>query len=139
MANKVDHATAEAEFTRWAEAWEIDTDTANMSEEDRDSFNSQKAKLLNAIKRGRLSFDEEKDALDYILAYPDNVETQQVTMKRPGGAGLMEMDKYKERENVHKTYAVLGEMTGKTTAFFSKLDGIDVKPFLAVSSLFLAS
>ena len=127
----------EDEFNRWAEAWEIDTDTENMIEEDRDDFRGHKAKIINAMKRGRLIYKDDEDILEYTLAKSE--ENKVVKIARPRGRALIEMDRYKDREGVHKTYAVLGAMTMKEPKFFSNLDGIDLKPFMSVVALFLAS
>ena len=135
--NKESNFVHESEFDRWAEAWEIDTDVDNMTEEDRDGFRTEKGKLIKAMKRGRLVYDDDKDVLIYTTCKKD--EPENIEIARPKGDGLMAMDKYKDREGVHKTYAVLGQMTKKSPAFFSGLDGIDLKPFLSVVSLFLAS
>lgn len=137
MREREKESIYESDFDRWAEAWEIDTDIESMTEEDRDGFRAEKAKLVNAMKRGRLVYDDTEDVLIYTTDKQD--ENESVKIKRPKGAGLMEMDKYKDREGVHKTYAVLGTMTGKSPRFFSNLDGIDLKPFLSVVTLFLAS
>ena len=125
----------EDEFTHWAEAWEIDTDVDDMTEEDRDDFRGHKHKLINAMKRGRLVYKEDEDILEYTLLKSEGM----VTIARPKGAGIMEADRYKQREGVHQTYAILGAMTGKPTNFFSNLDAIDLKPFLSVVSLFFGS
>ena len=131
----VDLETAEAEFLKWAEDWEIDTATENMDEEEKADFEGQKIKIIRAMRHGRMSYDRESEALKYIGKFA----TDEVSIKRPKGAALMAMDKYKDREGVHKTYAVMGAMTGKDAAYFSRLDGIDLKPHLAVITLFLAS
>jgi len=136
---KIDHELAEDEFERFCESWEIDNDTENMSEEDRDEFNSQKSKLMNAIKRNRLVFHDDDESFSYTFAKPEKSKCDNIIIKRPQGSALIEMDRYKEREGVHKTYAMLGAMTGKDTKFFSGLDGIDLKVFMAVIQLFLAS
>jgi hypothetical protein len=132
---KEDKSIHDAEFDRWAEAWEIDIDAESMTEEDRDDFRGHKAKLTNAMKRGRLVYEDETDSLKYTLAKSEG----EVRIERPRGSALIAMDKYKDREGVHKTYAVLGVMTKKEPKFFSNLDGIDLKPFLSVVALFLAS
>ncbi|MBP7735954.1 MAG: hypothetical protein KA369_08280 [Spirochaetes bacterium] len=137
--SKIDNETAELEFNRLCEAWEIDNDTENMTEEDRSSFNGQKAKILNAVRRGRLIVEEDGEVLTYTFAKADTAGCERITIKRPNGAGIISMDRYKDREGIHKTYAVLASMTGKDTSFFSKLDGIDIKVPLAVVALFLAS
>ncbi len=131
----VDLETAEGEFQQWAEDWEIDTATADMNDEEKTDFQGQKIKIIRAMRHGRMSYDQESQTLKYC----GKIETDEVTIKRPKGAALMAMDKYKDREGVHKTYAVMAAMTGKDASYFSRLDGIDLKPHLAVVTLFLAS
>jgi len=132
----IDKDTAEVEFLRFCEEWEIDADTADMNEDDKVGFEQQKSKILKAIVKGRLAVNDD-GSLTYTLSRSS--ENIDVIIKRPGGAALMEMDKYKDRESMHKIYSVLGSMTGKPPSFFSNLDGIDLKPFTAVVALFLAS
>lgn len=143
MSDKVenkgcDAETAELEFEKFCDAWEIDNDTAGMNDEDKTAFEGQKAKIINSIKRGRFLFESDK----VVYTVSDKTEKhagEKITIERPKGAALMEMDKYKDREGVHKTYSVLAAMSGKEPKFISWLDGIDVKPLLAVVTLFLAS
>jgi hypothetical protein len=132
---KIDLETAENEFDNWAESWEIDTDIENFDDEEKTDFKTQKNKIIKAFRYGRLRFNEEDETLIYNCI---DIE-KEVIIKRPKGRSLMQMDKYKDRESVHKTYAVLGAMTGKLPKFFSEMDGIDLKPFMAVVTLFLAS
>lgn len=129
----IDNDTAEKEFETFCEDWEIDNDITSMNEEDKTAFGGHKAKIINAIKRGRLKFDTDKSVLIY------NIDGNEVVLSVPKGAAYMEMDKYKDREGVHKTYAVLGAMTGKNAAFFSNMDGRHLKTFMSVVALFLAS
>ncbi len=126
----VDRETAKDEFNRFCEAWEIDDDTAGMDEEDKAAFEGNKAKIINAIMRGRLSFQD-----DNTLLFDTGEE--KITIKIPQGATYMEMDRYKDREGVHKAYAVLGGMTGKSPAFFARMDGRRLKPLMGIISLFL--
>ena len=132
---KVDLEMAEDEFNAWAEDWEIDTETEDMDDEDKTDFTTQKLKLIRAMRYGRLEYNRE----DETLKYTGKIKEGEVKIKRPSGAAMMAMDKYKDREGVHKTYAILAAMTGKSANYFSSLDGIDLKPYLAVVTLFLAS
>lgn len=131
----VDLETAESEFLKWAEDWEIDTATEDMNDEEKTDFEGQKIKIIRAMRYGRMAYDGESENLKYTGKYA----LEEVSIKRPKGAALMAMDKYKDREGVHKTYAVMAAMTGKDASYFSRLDGIDLKPHLAVVTLFLAS
>lgn len=49
----------------------------------------------------------------------------------------MSMDNYKEKENVHKMYSVIGNMIGRDPKFISNLDGADSKLLQAVMILFI--
>ena len=135
---KIEKSVAVEEFDQWCEDWEIDNETANMSDEEKTDFEGQKAKIVNAIRRGRLVFADGVFKYTISERSNDKLSGQEIIIERPKGAALMEMDKYKDRQGVHKTYAVLAAMTKKESSFFSSLDGIDVKPFLAVVTLFLA-
>lgn len=126
----VDRETAKAEFDRWCDAWEIDDDVTGMDDEDKTAFEGGKAKIINAIMRGRLSLED-----DNTLLFDTGEE--KITVKIPQGAAYMEMDRYKDREGVHKAYAVLGAMTGKSPAFFARMDGRRLKPLMGIISLFL--
>lgn len=135
--NKVDRETANDEFVRFCEDWEIDCDESGMTQDDKIDFQSQKSKIVNAIMKGRMIYENE--CLKYTVSdKSEKLAGNEVTIKRPKGAAYMEMDRFKDREGVHKTYAVLAAMTGQPDSFFAKLDGIDLKPFMAVVTLFLA-
>ena len=134
---KVDKKTAEQDFNCFAEAWEIDTDVEEMTQEDRDSFNDQKRKIVKAIRIGRASVDGKGD-IAYVLKEPVH-SVDSLTLTMPRGEGYMEMDRYKEQQSVRKFMAVMGHMSGKPVKVFSDMSGIDVKFCMAVSTLFLAS
>jgi hypothetical protein len=135
---KVDKETAELEYLRFAELWEIDDDVENMKEEDAESYGAQKAKVMNSIERGRLMINDE-GILTYYFKEFDKVGCESVEIHRPGGAALMAMDRAKDRENIKKIFSSLAAMTKKDASFFSRMDGIDLKPFMAIYSLFLNS
>lgn len=134
--NTVDIQTATEEFNRFCEDWEIDFDESGMNAEEKVDFQSIKNKILKAIQKGRLAFDN--GVLIYTISRTEKFIGQQVHIRRPQGAAYMEMDRYKDQEGVHKIYAVLGAMTGKEPSFFANMDGIDIKPFQSIVSLFLA-
>jgi len=135
--NKVDRETASDMFMRFCEDWEIDCDESGMTQDDKIDFESQKSKIVNSVMKGRLIYENE--CLVYTVSSKSTgLEGQEIKIQRPKGAAYMEMDRFKDREGVHKTYAVLSAMTGQPSSFFAKLDGIDLKPFMAVVTLFLA-
>ena len=133
----VDKKTAGEDFNRFATAWEIDTDVADMKQEDRDSFEDQKRKVVKAIMIGRAAVDEDGNIVYGLKDQVHGVDS--VTLRMPRGEGYMEMDRFKEQQGVHKFMAVMGHMTGKQVKVFSGMSGIDIKFCMAVATLFLAS
>jgi len=137
--NKIDRETAVDSFNLFCENWEIDCDESGMNQDDKIDFESQKSKIVNAIMKGRMVYDD-SGIIKYTISEKsgEKLQGKEISIRRPKGAAYMEMDRFKDRQGVHKTYAVLSAMTGQDEAFFSKLDGIDLKPFMAVVTLFLA-
>lgn len=134
----IDQETAEAEFERFVDAWEIDGEVETMNEESRDGFEQHQRTIVRAIKQGRLLFDDEARAT---IKLPNTTEwaESELTLKVPTGAAMLKWDNYKEGKNVHKMNAMLGAMSGKNPAVFPKIDARDLKPAMAVATLFLAS
>lgn len=135
---QVDKETANECFDQFCEDWEIDNETADMTDEEKTDFEALKTKIIYAIKKGRLVFED--GSFKYTVSEKSNEKFsgQEVVIKRPLGDAYMEMDKYKDRQGVHKTYAVLAAMSKKNSSFFASLDGIDLKPLIAIVTLFLA-
>jgi hypothetical protein len=136
----IDRKTAEEEFERFCDSWEIDNDTSGMSEEDTTAFDGNRAKFINAVMRGRLKMDDSKDCLVYTFSdkSPDRAG-QSIEVHRPKGASYLETDNYKSDKGMHKTFAILASMSGQDPKYFSRIDGVDMKPLQAVMTLFLAS
>jgi hypothetical protein len=137
MKQVIDNQTANDMFNEFCESWEIDYDITNMNLEERMDFSRLKFNFIKATTLGRLVFND-SGILTYTISDKSESSGQAIEIKRPKGAAYMEMDRYKDQQGVHKTYAVLAAMTGKDSSFFSKLDGIDLKPFMSIVTLFLA-
>ena len=124
--NKVDIKTAESEFERFVEAMDLDLDTADMDNEDVVAFKKTKNRLIHAIQKGSLVFNEDGEAV-YTPINVKSKHTDAITFHERTGASLMAMDTKKKGHDVAKTYAVLGNMTGLHQSVFAGLVGIDVK------------
>lgn len=138
IAPTVDEETAIIEFDRFIEIWEIDGDTAAMDEESREGFEDHKRKLVRGIMRGAILIDGE-GLVTIRLKHTTQLELESITLKIPTGEALLRWDKYKDRQNVHKLNALLGAMCGQPPVIFAKMDARDLKPAMAVATLFLAS
>jgi len=134
---KINKETATKEFENFLIAWDIDADVADMEEEDLQSFEDCKRKIVRAIMLGRASLQDD-GSIKYTLIDPV-ASTTDVTMRIPRGASYMSMDKHKDRKSIHKLYSFMADASGKSPAIFSKMDGRDIKFFMGIALLFLAS
>lgn len=137
-ATLVDEETAAAEFKRFIELWDIDGDTDAMDEDSRDGFEDHRRKLVRGIRAGRIAIDDE-GAVVIQLRHSSQLELTEIKLCVPTGNALLTWDKYKERQQVHKLNAFLASMSGQNPATFAKMDARDLKPAMAVATLFLAS
>ena len=135
--DKIALEVAEAEFDRFAEAWDIDADTAAMDDKDREAFEQHKRKMVRKIISGLLVINDDGNPV-YTLIVPLG-ETANVTFNIPNGAAYVAMDKYKDRETVRKMNAFMGSATKLPPASFSNMNGRDVKVCQAIFALFMGS
>jgi phage major head subunit gpT-like protein len=136
---KVDRETATADFEKFCSEWRIGYDTATMTEDDQAEFEKLKQQIVTAVMDGRLYYDTD-ESWNYTISgsmSKDLVGTQ-IDIHRPKGDAYMEMDRFKDGQNMRKMYAILGYMISKPVQYISRLDGIDLKIIQAVQNLFLA-
>ena len=123
---------AEHELARFAEAMDLDLDTAKMDKEDKDSLDDVKRVVLRAIQRGKLMFNDNGEPTINLN------DGNSVTFKEPTGANFMAMDRKRKNEDVGKMYATMAEMAGCPVKTFAAMPNRDLRICTAVVSLFLA-
>jgi hypothetical protein len=138
MSDTVSNEQANAEFDRWAEDWDIDSDVSAMDLEAREVFNSQRRRLVRAIRAGHLAVGDDS-TLRYQLRFPVFESITDLVFRPPSGEALLGFDKFRDRENFHKLNTFMGSMTGAAPAIFVKMDARDLKIPQAIATLFLAS
>ena len=131
---KVAAEVAEEEFERLAVSMDLDTDTSRMGEEERADFEGLKAKLLDAMRQGNLSVDEQGRA----VYKPKADDGAPLVFNEPDGAALMAMDGRKKGHDVAKMYAVIAAMTEQPVKRISQLKNRDLKIVLALATFLLA-
>lgn len=136
MSNLVEQGVAEAEFDRFVEAMDLDLDTSVMDAEDLTAFNKQKSRLIRAVVRGNLVFNEAGEAI-YTPVNPRSKHKEAITFHERSGASLMAMDGKKKNHEVAKTYAVLADMCQVHPSVFANLFGTDVKVCEALFALLM--
>jgi len=142
MPEKIDLATATAEFERFCEDWDIDTDVDEFDQEERIDYEKLKRQIIRKIKSGNLIYNDD-ESLTYHVVKPLKGETEPpaepLTIKRTRGDSWMNMDNYKEKQQVHRGMSKVAAMCEKNLSWFSNLDDVDVKVLQAIQNLFLAS
>lgn len=135
----IDAETAELEFERFCEEWEIDNDLSDLSEEDEKGFLKHKKVFLNAVIKGRLKFNE-NDKLEYTVSHHSEFrDGDQLIIKMPGGRDYKVFDKYKSKETMAQEQALYASLIGKTAGYIDSLVDIDMRVIKAVVILFLAA
>jgi len=132
---RIKKEVAVLDFDRFAEVWDVDTDTESMDLEDRAGYEKQKGLLVKQIMATNMTVDAE-GMPTYKLRYPKGSLTE-VRFRIPSGQAYMTMDNYKERQGMHKFMSFMGSMTGQNAKTFSNLDARDVKVCMGVVTLFL--
>lgn len=142
MTNKIDKETALKDFERFCEDWDIDLDDSDFDEDERSDFRKMKKQIMRKIQSGHLIYNDD-ESFFYSCLKPLKGETdppvEPIHIIRTRGDSWMNMDSYKEKQQVHRGMSKVAAMCGKNLSFFSKLDDIDIKVFQAVQNIFLGS
>ena len=136
---KIDFETAELMFAEFADNWRIKTDTSKFKKEDVESFEQAKERIIDAYMDGRLeNVDGDAKTLQYTFAFPEDLGCQTIKIRRPRGSTYMQADSGKKDDSMSKMFFMLSEMTGKNNAFYSKVDGVDIKTLTAITTVFFS-
>lgn len=133
---KVNPETAAQEFDQWVEVMDLDLDVSEMDAEDLTAFNKQKRKILQAVQRGSLTFNDDGEAV-YTPSNAKSKRQDAITFYERTGASMMAMDGKKKGHDIGKTYAVMGDMCKVHPSTFAGLVGIDGKVCEAIFSLLM--
>lgn len=136
MSDKVALEVAQVEFDRFVECMDIDVDTKGMDSEDLTAFNKQKNRIIRAVQKGSLVFNDDGEAV-YTPSHPRSKYSDPITFNERTGASLMAMDGKKKNQDVAKTYAVMADMCNVHPSVFAGLAGTDVKVCEAIYALLM--
>lgn len=129
--SKIALEVAEAEFERMCDSRRIDTNVAEMDDDDASSFEAIRKRVLRAIQRGELVVSENGDP---VYTPPGG---KPITFYKPTGATFMAMDG-KNDGPMARTVSAMHEMTRTGRGEFSKLEAPDFQLCTALATLFLA-
>jgi hypothetical protein len=138
MNYTVNLETANEEFEKICDSWEIDIDKGSMDDDEKIDFKGIKNKIIKAIRLGRLIYNDDGTMTYTVSKNSEKHIGKELLIKRPTGSSLTAMDQFSDQAGMHKAYAVLAHMIKQPLQFLKNLDGLDLKPLLAFSQLFLA-
>ena len=127
---------AESEFERFTEAMDLDFDTSKMDSEDLTAFEKQKSKMIRAIEKGALVFNDDGEAV-YTPQHRRSKHQDAITFRERTGASLIASDGKKKNQDMAKTYAVMADMCGVHQRVFAGLVGIDAKVCESIYALLM--
>lgn len=133
---KVAQEQAEKEFEQFVEDMDLDLDETHMDEEDLAGFRKQKRRIVRAVMRGSLTFDEDGQAV-YTPRNKRSTHTDPITFHERTGASIMAMDGKKKGHDAAKMYAVLADMCKVHPKIFAGMVGEDVKVCEAIFTLLM--
>jgi hypothetical protein len=133
---KIASEQAELEYDRFLDAMDILVDTTKLDAEDLSAYNKQRDRILAAVCKGALVFNEDGEAV-YTPQHSRSKHTDAITFHERTGASLMAMDGKKKGHDVAKTYAVLADMCKVHPSVFAGLVGSDVKICEALFALLM--
>ena len=132
---KVVKEVAENEFFRFLEKMDIEVDFDEMSDDDTKDFSTCKNKLVKAIMQGSLIINDEGLPV-YTPTRSDNKDP--ITFNEASGSTILQTDKSKSNQTIHKIYASMAELTKTTPSLFSKMKMKDLNICMSICTLFLA-
>lgn len=125
---------AEAEFTRFVEAMDLDVDPAEMDAEDRESFKQAKRRIVGALLAGSLVVTEQGEPVFTPVA---STNKDPITFYEPTGSVLMAADSAKKNHYMEKTLLMVVAMTRQDKSRFANMPHRDLKVCLSIAGLFL--
>ena len=130
---KIAYEVAESDFNRFITLMDIDITATD--EEDKESLNGHKKKIVSAIQSGAIVIDDNGEPT---FTPQRTNDADPITFYEPTGATLQAMDKKQKLEDIGKMYASMGDMTKTNAKTFSRMKMSDLKICLAIATLFLA-
>lgn len=134
---KMTNEVAEKEFLSWCEANELETDVAEMSDDQKTVFEATKKKFISLLKKGRLVVDGEAFDLTLSKFGAEGVAGTTIHVGHPDGKLWIGMDGRKDTEKMHKTQQAISALIGKDVGWISKMDVKDWGFLSEVVALFL--
>ena len=134
--DKLSPEMAEKEFERFADLWDIDIDLKSMGEDDLESYEKAKRPLIRGFVKGWLTLGDEGELTFELIKPMGDITSLTLDVAR---ADVLAMDKFKDKQSMHKLKAYMASMVGSTVQKLASLDPRDEKRIRGPILLFLGS
>jgi len=129
---KIDKESATAEFMRFCEAMDIDTDyKENRDDDDAKGFFENRAVIVEAIMKGSLIVNDEGEPVYTFKGTP-------LTFHEPCGRDFMAMDGKKDTAQFKKMFHLMGSICRTAPNVFANMPQRHLKICQAITIFFMA-
>lgn len=132
---KVAREVADAEFERLCETHRIETDTSELTEEEKKDWLELRGAIVKDIMTGSLVVAED-GAPSYSAS--GGATVTQFTFHAPTGATLLALETYAGGKNIANFMAAMADMARVERGEFAKLPMRDVNALMRIAKLFLS-
>jgi hypothetical protein len=129
---KVAAEVAASEFDRMCIAMRIETDLAELDEDELAEWTALRDPIVKDIQRGQLVIDTEGRAVYTPIG------GKPLTFNAPTGATLMALETHGKGKDVSNMTAAMADMTGQAKGDFSRMPARDFQACGRLARLFLA-
>jgi len=129
---------AKAEFAAFMRMWDVDTDREFMDADTKQGFDELERKVCREILRGRFRVLEDENTLEFDLVPGSMASLETVVFKKPKFNVMMQLDQYKEGQNMKKMQAFAGAVTGLPPKTFANMEIADGNFCVEVASVFFS-
>lgn len=134
MKFKIAKDVAEVEFIRMCDAFRIDHDTSELTEDERAEWDDLRESVLRDLRAGTLIVGE-----DGKPTYTPPGAPKGVTFHPPTGATIIALETYAGSKNIANLVAAMADMTRTDRGEFGKMSAPDFHACTRVARLFLAA
>lgn len=131
---KVDRETAEAEFDKFVDAFDLQLDPKLMSEEVLQLSEEAKERFIKAVQKGSLIVEDDGTPV-FMPVRSRNKDS--LKFHEPEGSALKEMDKAKKDHNNAKMFNLMSNLTKVPASRYAAMAKSDLNVCLAITLLLM--
>jgi hypothetical protein len=137
-AFKVAREVADSEFERLCSSHRIETDMAELTDDEKKDWLELRGGIVKDIMRGSLVIAEDGAPTFSTTTGGAGAAITQFTFRPPTGATLLALETYAGGKNIANFMAAMADMARVDRSEFAKLDMREVNSLMRIAKLFLS-